>query len=225
MKNTVLSSITLFASVTFLFAPAASGQVADAPDGKVAGIPANYTEARVGTYTLPDPLKLANGQVVKGAKTWTEQRRPELLKYYQSEIYGRIPATAPKVTWQVVSNDNSALDGIATMKQLAGHMGGPDGPAIGVTLYTPAKATKPVPILVSISFNFGGGRRGRGATATNETTAQSTGAVAQATTPARGQGPPGGFAMRGTPTELITNGFAFATITYNSIETDASGQT
>src|SRR6185436_14750568 len=101
----------------------------------------------------------------------------ELLKYYQSEIYGRIPATAPKVTWQVVSNDSSALGGIAVMKQLAGHMGSPDGPAIGVTLYTPAKATKPVPILVSISFNFGAGR-GRGTATTNALSTNAPGAYA-----------------------------------------------
>ena len=167
--NNQCFSTSFLATAACLFLAAVHGQVEDKPGGNpIAGIPVNYTEANVGDYTLPDPLKLDNGQPVKDAKTWTEVRRPELLKYYQSEIYGRIPATAPKVTWQVVSNDNNALGGIAMMKQLAGHMGSPDGPAIGVTLYTPAKATKPVPILVSISFNFAAGRaRGRGAAITN----------------------------------------------------------
>ena len=152
MKNKVPGFIIFSASMMFLFATAASGQVADAPDGTVAGIAVNYTEARVGTYTLPDPLRLDNGQEVKNAKTWSERRRPELLKCYESQIYGRVPATAPKVTWQVVSNDASALGGIAILKELAGHMGGPDGPPIAVSLYTPAKAAKPVPILVSRSI-------------------------------------------------------------------------
>jgi hypothetical protein len=225
MTNQIANSILLAAIV--LSSPAAQGQVEDKPSGNpVAGIPVNYTETNVGNYTLPDPLKLDSGQRVKDTKTWTEQRRPELLKYYQSEIYGRIPATAPKVTWQVVSNDNNALGGIAIMKQLAGHMGGPDGPAIGVTLYTPAKATKPVPILVSISFNFGAiGGRGRGAGSTNATGPQATGTVAQAAAPALRGPRGGGFAARGTPAELITNGFGYATIIYNSIETDAQGQT
>ena len=223
MKNTVLSSIVFSASVMFLVARAASGQIADAPDGKVAGIPVNYTEARVGTYTLPDPLKLDNGQVVKDAKTWTERRRPELLKYYESEIYGRIPATAPKVTWQVVSNDASALGGTATLKELAGHMGSPDGPAIAATLYTPVKVTKPVPILVSISFNFPAGRRARGAGPTNVTNSPSREATV-ASTNAVGAGG-GGLAMRGTPSELISHGFGYARIIYNSIETDIEGQT
>jgi hypothetical protein len=220
MKNTVLSTIAYSASAMFLFAHAVSGQVADAPDGKVAGIPVNYTETRVGTYSLPDPLKLENGQIIKDAKTWTERCRPELLKYYESEIYGRIPATAPKVTWQVVSNDTSALGGTAILKELAGHMGSADGPAIAVTLYTPAKTAKPVPILVSISFNFPGGRRGAGSTnitrsASREGPAASTNAV----------GTGGAMALRGTPSELISHGFGYARIIYNSIETDIEGQT
>jgi len=234
MKLTICSSIpaAAFAAISFIVT-AAQGQVADAPDGSVAGIPVNYTEARVGEYKLPDPLTLANGQPVRDAKMWVEQRRPELLNYYQKEIYGRIPAAAPKVTWQVVSTDTNALGGAAIMKQLAGHMGSPDGPAIGVTLYIPANAAKPVPMLVSISFNFGGGRgRGRGTASTNATNAAPTGAVAQATAPmpGPGRGAPGGargggFAARGTPSELISNGFGYATIVYNSIETDADGQT
>jgi hypothetical protein len=92
-----------------------------------------------------------------------------------------------------------------------------------VTLYTPANSAKPVPMLVSISFNFGAGRvRAIGSTniAAN---ASATGAFARASSPG---GPVGGrVGMRGTPSELITNGFGYATITYNSIETDVSGQT
>jgi (4-O-methyl)-D-glucuronate---lignin esterase len=229
MKNIRCFSLSFITSAACLFACAVQGQVADKPDGKVAGIPVNYTEAKVGSYTLPDPLKLNNGQIVKDAKMWNELRRPELLDYYRSQIYGRVPATAPKVFWQVVSNDDHALGGIAVMQKLAGHMGGPDGPAIEVTLYTPAKASKPVPVLVNLSFDFSAffaRMRGRRLAATN--------AVAPATETAgtnnsarRGAG--GGFRgfggpRRGSPEELITNGFAYATIIYNSIETDVSGQ-
>jgi hypothetical protein len=222
MKNIHSFSIPVIASMACLFVCSVRGQVADAPDGSVAGMPVNYTEAKVGTFTLPDPLKLDGGKLVKDAKTWNKIRRPELLKYYESEIYGRIPVTAPKVTWQVVSNDNNALGGIAVMKRLAGHMGSPDGPAIDLTLYTPSKSKRPAPIMVSISFNFGAGFRGRGRGAAG-TNAPSTNAVAVPGTnnTARGFAGP----QRGTPAELITNGFAYATIVYNSIETDVSGQT
>ena len=133
--------------------------------------------------------------------------------------YGRSSAAIP------------ALGGLATMKQLAGHMGSPQGPAIAVTLYMPNAAAKPVPALVSITFNFAGLRgRGRGpastntapakAGTTNAANAQVSGGTASTNVPGRG-----GFGSRGTPLELISNHFAYASIIYNSIETDAQGQT
>lgn len=239
MKNIRCFSILFIASAACMFPCAVQSQVADQPDAKVAGIPVNYTEAKVGSYTLPDPLKLNNGEPVKDVKTWNEQRRPELLDYYRSQIYGRIPAAAPKITWQVVSNDDHALGGIAVMKKLAGHMGSPDGPAINVTLYTPAKAKKPVPALVNLTFDFRAflaRRRRRSPAATNTPPSN---AVAAATATAgtnnsarRGASGRGaavrmrgfGGPRRGSPEELITNGFAYATIIYNSIETDFSGK-
>src|SRR5882724_3626134 len=51
----------------------------------------NYDEAKVGTYMLPDPLVLANGQPVRDADIWFKQRRPEILKLYETEIYGAVP--------------------------------------------------------------------------------------------------------------------------------------
>ena len=56
----------------------------------------NYDEAKVGNYTLPDPLVLQSGKRVADTATWVRERRPEILTSYQTEIYGRVPATAPK---------------------------------------------------------------------------------------------------------------------------------
>ena len=36
---------------------------------------ANYDEAKVPSYTLPDPLILASGEPVADAATWTEMHR------------------------------------------------------------------------------------------------------------------------------------------------------
>jgi hypothetical protein len=212
----------------------APAQIADTPDESVANIPVNYTEAKVGQYTLPEVLKLADGRPVRDAATWFDKRRPEIVRLFEENEYGRVPATAPKVTWQVMSTDSNALNGTAIMKTLAGHMGEPSGPAIGVTLYTPVQANKPVPVLVSLSFSFsfGGGRgQRRGAAATRippmnvmAQTAPAARANTAAAVPARrggrGMGP-----MRNPAVEMISHGFGYATITYDSIETDAQGQT
>jgi hypothetical protein len=198
-------------------ATSARAQVSDAPDATIAGIPVNYTESKVAPYTLPDPLKLANGGTVTDAQTWLTQRRPELLKLFETQVYGRIPATAPKVTWEVVSTDPNALNGTAVMKTLTAHMGS-GGPTFNVTLYTPAKATRPVPVLLAINFNFAGGRGGRGP-ATNRAAASAP-ATARAALPGRGPGGP----ARGTPAEVVGAGFAYANIYHTSIETDTDGQ-
>ena len=65
----------------------------------------NYDESKVKPYTLPDPLVLAKGQPVKDADTWFKKRRPEILKLFQTEIFGRVPDNAPKVKWEVAARE------------------------------------------------------------------------------------------------------------------------
>lgn len=116
----------------------------------------NYDESKVRPYTLPDPLVLSNGKPVRDASTWFKQRRPEILRAYEKEIYGHIPARTPKVAWKPTGSDPNARDGTAVMRRLVGTVGDrPDAPQIKLTIYTPAKSTKPVPVVLLI--NFGGG--------------------------------------------------------------------
>jgi hypothetical protein len=178
-----------------------------------------------------------DGTPVTDANMRNEKRRPELLEYYNREIYGKIPPNAPKVFWKVVSTDPKALDGKAIMKVIEGHMGSETGPAIALTLYTPANAKGPVPVLTSITFGAPAGGAGRRGAATNPAATQpGRGGLARggattgpATGPAgRGAQARGGRGLggppRGTPTELISRGYGAATINYSSIETDSSGR-
>jgi dienelactone hydrolase len=120
-----------------------------APTGHVS----NYDEAKVGTYTLPDPLVLQNGQPVRDAETWFKQRRPELLKLYETEVYGRVPLSAPPIKFEVVGTDLTALSNAAVRKDIIGHLSSkPDGPKVNVVLYLPAKASRPVPVLLHVLF-------------------------------------------------------------------------
>src|SRR3954469_22128311 len=52
----------------------------------------NYDEAKVPPYTLPDVLKMADGTPVRDADAWRTKRRPEILKAYETQIYGQLPA-------------------------------------------------------------------------------------------------------------------------------------
>src|SRR5688572_5576797 len=77
---------------------------------RATGHVSNYSEEKVPAYTLPDPLLLAGGERVMTAQQWLSQRRPEILKFYETEIYGRVPANAPRVTWEVTETDRNARE-------------------------------------------------------------------------------------------------------------------
>jgi len=124
---------------------------APSPD-VVAGIPVNYNEAKVGTYTLPDPLTLNNGKPVRNAKTWYSKRRPEIVEMFETQQYGRAPGR-PDESFDVFDNGTPALNGKAIRKQVTIYLNKEKtGPSIDLLIYIPAAATKPVPMLLSINF-------------------------------------------------------------------------
>jgi hypothetical protein len=230
MKTPLFLTAPLAMFSALLCVNSTHGQVADIPTSRpIAGIPVNYIEANVRAYTLPDLLTLSDGQPVKDAASWTNQRRPEVVKFYETQVYGRVPPTAPKVTWEVASVDRTALDGAAVLKHLIGHMGGPDGPTIKVTLYTPARAAKPVPVLLGIQFGAFPARRGpvpannppagaAAAPAVPSSPAANAGAAPAARAGAPGRGPAGPPIAR-----LIEAGFGYASFNKGDIETDIEG--
>ncbi len=126
----------------------------------------NYDEARANPYPIPDALVLKNGQAVKDADTWWKQRRPEILESFYAEVYGRIPANTPKVTWEVATSE---VDGVKT-KTIVGQIENAAfpkaNPTIKMTLSLPAKATGPVPVMVALAAGAPPSNRGGGAAAT-----------------------------------------------------------
>ncbi len=117
----------------------------------------NYDESRIKPYKLPELLKMANGEPVTTAEMWFKKRRPEILKLFQTEIFGRVPENAPKVKWEVVSTDDKAADGTAILKKVVGTMSDKAGaPKINLSLFIPAKANGPVPVILMIGFGKGG---------------------------------------------------------------------
>src|SRR3954451_6081470 len=86
-----LAAVSVFLGCCFAQAPPPPARKAAPPPTEVAGIPVNYDEAKVGSYTLPNLLVLANGQPVRDARTWTEKRRPEVMRLFEENEYGRAP--------------------------------------------------------------------------------------------------------------------------------------
>lgn len=117
-------------------------------------LPVNYEEAKVGSYTLPDPLTLANGKKVKDARTWTTKRRPEILELFRKNMQGHSPGRPSGMTFDVFEKATPARNGKAIRKQVTVcFSAGKAGPKMDLLVYTPAAATKPVPLLLYISFS------------------------------------------------------------------------
>ncbi|MGD0774627.1 MAG: acetylxylan esterase [Candidatus Solibacter sp.] len=124
------------------------------PAAVVAGIPVNYDEAKVGTYTLPDPLLPANGKPVRDAKTWNETRRPEIVRLFEENEYGRAPGRPAGMSFDVFDKGTAALEGKAIRRQVTIYFSADKaGPKMDLLVYVPANATGPVPLLLNIGFS------------------------------------------------------------------------
>lgn len=133
----------------------ADGRNTDAPNA------ANYDEAKANPYPkLPDPLVMKNGKAVRTAADWWKRRRPEIAEDFDREIYGRVPASTPAVSWHVTDLTHEKNGEFAVIKkQLTGTVNNSSYPqvsvAIQVVLVTPEAAKGPVPTILELGFTGG----------------------------------------------------------------------
>jgi hypothetical protein len=114
---------------------------------------ANYDEAKVGDYELPELFKMQDGRIAGTTEDWIRRRRPEILELFKKEMYGRSPGRPDDLKFEVKSTKTNALDGLATRKEILVHVPSkPKWPGMMVLLYIPNKAPKPVPAFIGLSF-------------------------------------------------------------------------
>lgn len=146
--------LAMAASCALAQAPPPSPAKKAAPPAEVAGIPVNYDESKVGAYALPDPLVLANGKPVRDAETWTRLRRPEIVRIFEENQYGRVPERPKDMSFDVFDKGTPAMDGKAIRKQITIYFTSDrNGPREDLVLYLPANAGKATPILFMINFS------------------------------------------------------------------------
>ena len=149
-----LSRLVILAVFSALFfASLTSAQTPTTPSAEVAGIPVNYDEAKIAAYTLPDPLKLMNGKPVRDAKTWTQKRRPEIVRLYEENQFGSSPGRPAGMSFEVFDKGTPVFDGKALRKQVTVYFSpNKSGPKMDLLIYLPANPTKPVPLFFQLSF-------------------------------------------------------------------------
>ena len=124
---------------------------AAAGDAQGAGV--NYDERKVPPYVLPDPLALADGTKVATPEAWRTRRRPEILRLFETYVYGRSPGRPEQMTFSAPAVEGKALGGAATRKQVSVYFTPRrDGPRMDILIYLPAGGPRPVPLFVGLNF-------------------------------------------------------------------------
>ena len=179
---------------------------------------ANYDEAKVPAYELPDPLVMLDGTRVTTSAAWTNHRRGEVLSLFETHVYGRSPSRPENLRFEVTSVDHHALGGKAVRKQITVYFtGAEDGPQMQMLLYLPAGASGPVPAFLGL--NFGGNHTisaDPGITLSKSWMRRGEGVVdSRATEASRGRA-----ASRWPVEVILARGYALATIYYGDIDPD-----
>ncbi len=112
----------------------------------------NYDESKIGPIKLPDPLVSISGTSITSGEDWQTLRRPEVLELFREHVYGRTPDIPGQVKFETTST-TLALDGLATRTQVRITLDSlPEWQGIDLVLYTPARATGPVPVVLGLNF-------------------------------------------------------------------------
>ena len=116
---------------------------------------ANYDESKVPQYVLPDPLVANDGSKIDTPEAWKNIRRPEILKQFQTEMFGKFPeADLSKLKFEDVMTYDKFLDGKATVKIVRVYFNYPEkAPKMDLMLVLPnSKKDQPVPAFLMPNF-------------------------------------------------------------------------
>jgi len=161
----------------------------------------------VPAYVLPNPLLRFDGRAVTDATMWRETRRPEILRAFETHVYGRTPPVPTRLRFETMDTDAQALGGLATRKQVTIRLfEEADAPWIDLLIYIPNRAPKPVPAFLGLSYGNQGVHADPGIQ------------PSRATTPKRGA-----HASRWPLEMILKRGYAVATFAGADVEQDRHG--
>lgn len=178
----------------------------------------NYDESKVGTYTLPPLLTTEGGQSVTTSAQWEQQRRPELLELFSSQMYGRTPDDSGiTVRYELLTENAAALGGKATSKQVKFiFSNGKKELEALLLMYLPNNGAEQVPVFVGYNF------KGNHSTTTDTTILYSKNfaLVKEAGHPDWERGCQ---SSRWSYDDIIDRGYGVATMCYHDIFPDKPG--
>jgi hypothetical protein len=113
----------------------------------------NFDETKIPPYELPDPLAFPDGRRVVDAEAWVKQRRPQILRLFEQQVYGKAPGRPANIAFELVSLDQGALGGKAIRKEVTiAFTERENGPRVGILIYLPKDQPRPVPVFLGLNF-------------------------------------------------------------------------
>jgi hypothetical protein len=115
---------------------------------------ANYDESNVPEYVLPDLMTNEAGSEVKTANDWEKIKRPEVLRLFEQNVYGKVPDSEYRQSHEVLYHEQNALDGLADRYEIKISIEKNDREqSFNLLVYLPADAKGPVPVFMGLNFN------------------------------------------------------------------------
>lgn len=112
----------------------------------------NYDESKVGEYKLPELLISQEGKIVANSNQWEEIRRPEIIKLFENNVYGQVPKDFDDIQFKVVKEDENAMNGKATLKEVAITVSRSNKSiTMNLVMFTPNKVKEAVPMFLVIN--------------------------------------------------------------------------
>jgi hypothetical protein len=114
----------------------------------------NLDEDKVGKLPIPDVLTGTDGKKITTKEDWLAKRRPELMKLFETEQYGKTPeGKPPGIRYVVTSEDKKALGGKATKREVTIFFTDKEEPHADMLIYIPNVRKQPAPMFVSLNFH------------------------------------------------------------------------
>lgn len=201
MKQKFLSYV--FAAVLCIYGCAAQQQKADT------------------TYQLPDLLTTQSGKKINNKTDWEKNRRSEIRQLFEKNVQGKTPAKKAALRFETKSVTATALNGIATRKEVRVYFSDNEKYYMDILFYIPNKRSQPTPLFLGLNFSG------------NQTVNADTGITITKRWVTYGKEPAfrdhyATEASRGTAAEawpveqIIAAGFGLGTIYYGDLQPDSA---
>lgn len=112
----------------------------------------NYDESKVPSYTLPDPLITISGKKVNTRVSWQSIRRPEIIRLFEDNVYGRMPKQFDSIRFKLQHEDKKAMQGKASLKEITiTTWNNKKSVTVNLVLFIPNNTKKPAPVFLLIN--------------------------------------------------------------------------